>query len=461
MKSDCDVLVIGAGISGLTAAFALQESGLQVEVIDGADRAGGVIGTQFEAGYLYERGPNSILDTSPLINRLLERLGILDQRIDMNQRASRRYVLKRGRLVALPMSPPAFIVSPLFSPAAKLRLLREPFIQRARGDVEESVSDFVKRRLGSAFLDHAIEPFVAGIYAGNPDELSVRAAFPRLHALEQRYGSLLKGQLSGARERKAHAEQSKHIARSFSFANGMQTLTDALAAALPVQTARRAAGLRACDGGGIEIDTQSRETNLRIRARAVILAVPADAAAALVCSFAPEAAIGLNEIPYAPVASVARGYRRSQVGHALDGFGFLAPRIEKRRILGCLFSSSTFGNRAPSDSVLLTTFMGGRRDPALASAPGPAIEQIVSEELATLIGARGEPQLSAVTQWVRAIPQYTLGHLERVRRATQAEGALPGLFLCASWRGGVAVGDCIRSAHETADRITAFLHAPA
>ena len=460
MNSDCDVLVIGAGISGLTAAFALRESGLRVEVIDVADRAGGVIGTRFEAGYLYERGPNSILDTSPLINRLLEKLGLLEERIEMNPAAAKRYVVRHGRLVPLPMSPPAFLATRLFSLRAKLRLAREPFVGRAAADAEESVTQFVTRRLGRELLDYAIEPFVAGIYAGNPDELSVSAAFPKLHALEQRYGSLIKGQIAGARERAARKEQAKNTAKSFSFRSGMQSLTDALAAAVgPVQLERRAAALHRCDDGRIGVSTQSREGDTQIRARAVVLAVPADAAAALVSTLLPDAAAALDAIPYAPVASVARAYRRADVTHALDGFGFLAPRIEKRRVLGCLFSSSTFEGRAPPEQVLVTTFVGGRRDPELALQPDDDLERIVSEELARAIGATERPQMSTITRWRRAIPQYTLGHIGRLGRATKAESAMPGLFLCASYRGGVSVGDCIKSAHETAERIAAHCSA--
>jgi oxygen-dependent protoporphyrinogen oxidase len=374
-----------------------------------------VIGTQFEAGYLYERGPNSILDTSPLINQLLEKLGLFEERIEMNAAASKRYVVKHGKLIPLPMSPPAFLATRLFSLRAKLQLMREPFVGRASENAEESVTQFVTRRLGRELLDFAIEPFVAGIYAGNPDELSVNAAFPRLHALEQRYGSLIRGQIAGARQRQARKEQSKNTAKSFSFRSGMQSLTDALAEAIgPVQLERRAAALYRCDDGRIGVDTQSREGDARTRARAVVLAVPADAAAALVSTFLPDAAAALDAIPYAPVASVARAYRRSDVTHALDGFGFLAPRVEKRRVLGCLFSSSMFAGRAPSEDVLVTTFVGGRRDPALTQQPDDELERIVSEELAHLIGAKGAPQMSAVTRWRRAIPQYTLGHIERV-----------------------------------------------
>ncbi|HYC48977.1 MAG TPA: protoporphyrinogen oxidase [Burkholderiales bacterium] len=454
MRSDSDVLVIGAGISGLTAAYELQRRGLRVLVVEAAERAGGVIATVRENGFLYERGPNSILDTSPRIGALLDALGIRGERVEMHAAAARRYVLKHGRLVALPMSPPAFLATPLFSLRGKLQLLREPFVAAAHG--EESIADFVRRRLGSEFLDYAVEPFVAGIYAGNPDELSVQAAFPRLYALEQAYGSLIKGQIGGTRERKARGEPAKNIAKSFSFREGVQTLTDALAARVEVHTAHRAAALHAAGGEGIRVDIQSRNGGLEVHARAVVAAVPASAAGDLVLPLAPDAAVALNEIPYAPVASVARAYRREQISHPLDGFGFLAPRVERRRILGCLFSSSTFEARAPAGHVLLTTFVGGQRNPDLARGTTDEIDRTVSDELSVLLGASGPAELSVVTQWPRAIPQYTMGHLERLRRAAAAEEAMRGLFLSGAYRGGVAVGDCIASAYKTAERVEAY-----
>lgn len=448
MATDTDVLVIGAGISGLTAAFELQRRGLRVEAIDAAERAGGVIGTVRENGFLYERGPNSILDTGPLIGALLEDLGIRGERVEMKASAAKRYVLRHGRLIALPMSPRALVTTPLFSLRAKLRLLREPFIA-VEAAADETVAQFVRRRLGAELLDYAIEPFVAGIHAGDPDELSIEAAFPRLHALERRDGSLVKGQVRGARGKRA--------ARSFSFVSGMQTLTDALASRVRVDTARRAAALSRCEDGRIEAHIQSRAGDLRIRAHAVVLATPADAAAELVSTFSPDAAIALNAIPYAAVVSVARAYRRADIAHPLDGFGFLVPRVETRRILGALFSSSAFEGRAPADHVVVTAFVGGRRDAALAGEPVSGIDRIVSEELSALIGARAQPLTSIVTAWPRAIPQYTIGHLDRVRRAAAAQSALPGLFLCGAYRGGIAVGDCITSAHETAQRVAAHL----
>ena len=294
--------------------------------------------------------------------------------------------------------PAAFIATPLFSPAAKLRLFAEPFIARAPSEAEESIAGFVRRRLGREFLDFAVEPFVSGIYAGDPEQLSVRAAFPRLHALEQRYGSLLRGAILGARERRRKAGKSKSAAVSFSFRDGMQTLTDALAAALAdVQCGATVVQL-ARDPDGSYVITVDRaghaDLATTLRARAIVLAVPAYAGAALVRALAPDAAASLEAIPYAPVVVVASAYRRSDVGHPLDGFGFLAPAREQPRVLGSLFSSTMFEHRAPGDTVVFTSFLGGRRNPALIDAPDEELLQSVRYELERLVAARGTPLLT-------------------------------------------------------------------
>lgn len=453
MTLDTQVVVVGAGLSGLTTAFLLARRGIRVEVIEAASRVGGVIATEKHDGILYERGPNSALDTHPCIGELLDALGISGERIGTRTEAAKRYILKNGCLAPLPMSPSAFLRTPLFSLRAKLGLAREPFVAPASPQTEESITEFVTRRLGREFLDYAVEPFVAGVYAGNPDELSLSAAFPKLHALEQRYGSLLKGQFKGTRERALRAEKGKNAAGSFSFRSGMQTLTDALAQGLKdIHTSSRALRIRRRDDGALDVEV-SRETSAdRIAARGVVLAVPADATAQLLRDSTPDAAQALEAIVYAPVASVACAYAHHDIAHALDGFGFLVPRSENRRILGTLFSSTMFDGRAPAGMVVLTAFVGGRRQPWLAFEGEEVIANIVHAELAALLGARN-PAITAVSRWARAIPQYTLGHMQRLDRAGQAERDLPGLFLCASYRGGVSVGDCIKSAHETADRV--------
>jgi oxygen-dependent protoporphyrinogen oxidase len=457
MKIESDVLVVGAGITGLTAAFRLNQRSLRVRLIDASRRVGGVIGTQRAQGAICELGPNSILETNALIGELLRDARIEGERIEMNAQCARRYVVRDGTLVELATSPSAFLKTPLFSMKAKLRLLREPFIDRARADAEESVAQFVTRRLGTELLDYAIEPFVAGVYAGVPEELSVVSAFPKLHALEQRYGSLIKGHIFGVRERRREAASARHLAKSFSFRNGMQTLVDALAQPLPaVHLDTRAVALRSDSNGAFEADLEGN-LNGCVRARAVVLAIPAYETARLIASLSAPAAAALKAIPYAPVASVARIYARRSVAHALDGFGFLVPRIEKRNILGTLFSSSMFEGRASEDDVLLTTFIGGRRQPQLASNTTSEIDRLVDAELGALLGTAGAPRFSTVTRWPRAIAQYTLGHAQRILKIDEAERATRGLYLRGSYRGGVAVGDCIRSGHEAADAVTAYL----
>jgi protoporphyrinogen/coproporphyrinogen III oxidase len=459
MTLDTEVVVVGAGVSGLTTAYLLARSGVPVEIVEASSRVGGVIATEQHDGILYERGPNSALDTHPCIGELIAALGIAGERIETKAEAATRYVVKDGRLAALPLSPPAFLRTPLFSLRAKLGLALEPFVRPASPAAEESVTQFVTRRLGREFLDYAIEPFVAGVYAGNPDELSVGAAFPRLHALEQRYGSLIRGQIKGARERARRSVKGRNAARSFSFRSGMQTLTDALACTVnPVRLSSAAKRIERRDDGTLSVEVKGAADTVRISARVIVLAVPADTAAALVREHAPAAAEALNTIVYAPVAPVACAYARANVAHPLDGFGFLLPRVEKGRVLGALFSSSMFEGRASEGEVLITAFVGGRRQPGLAHESEEAIAALVQEELASLLGARN-PRRTAVTRWPWAIPQYTLGHAQRLAHAAEAERALPGLFLCGSYGGGVSVGDCIKSAHDTAERIGGYLRA--
>ena len=456
--STCDALVVGAGMSGLVAAYRLHKAGLKVQVIDAGSQPGGVIASVQRDGCLFERGPNSAMDTTPLIGELVEELGLQSQLRWASAASAKRYVVRGGKLIPLPMSPGAFFSTPLFSLGAKAGLMLEPFKAPSDPAVEESIAAFVRRRLGHEFLDYAIDPFVSGIYAGNPEQISVKAAFPKLHALEQRWGSLIKGQFLGAAERKRAKETAKNTAKSFSFDQGMQTLPHALAVALGgVQYQTRATRLTRDAQGVFTVHAEQQGQAVAWRARSVILAVAADAAAALVRPHVPDAAAAMDAIEYAPVATVASAYNTADITHPLDGFGCLLPGKEKRRVLGVLFSSSMFDGRAPQGVSLLTTFMGGRRSPELPSMPSDEIAALAHAEHGVLLGTRAAPRWQEVTRWPRAIPQYVIGHLGRVARADAAELALPGLRLCGSWKGGVSVGDCLRNGHDVGVATAAWL----
>lgn len=464
-----DVIVVGAGLSGLTLAFELAEHGHEVEVLEAALHPGGVIGShRREVGAgggeaLYEYGPNSAMDTSPRVNEMLHALGVHDERIDAQLAARKRYVLRDGRLMAAPSGPLSFLTTPLLSARSKWALLREPFVPRGPAGVDEDVAHFVERRLGREWLDYAVEPLLGGIYAGNPREISLAAAFPRLHALERDHGSLLGGALRGARAGRRAARSEGRVARqravSFSFRRGMQTLTDALALRVGrlICAARVESLWRDGDGTWV-VGVQRRGERFERRARAVVLAVPAYEAAKLVLPLAVDVAHALEGIVYPPLATVTTVYRRGDVRHPLDGFGFLAPRVEHPPVLGTLFCSSMFAHRAPVGFVTLTSFVGGRRNPELAQGSEQLITANVLRSNQRFLGA-GEPLFAVVRKWPRAIPQYTLGHAERLARVERLEATLPGLRFCCNWRGGVSIADCIDSGMSGADRVSAWLKA--
>ena len=456
-RSDVDVIVVGGGISGLASAWLLCQRGVQVVLLEAAARTGGTIATTRERGCLLESGPNSALETSPLIGSFLADLGISDRRIDPNPEARERFVVRQGRLHALPLTPFALLATPLFSTRAKLRILREPFIGRGAPDSEEPVAGFVRRRLGGEFLDYAVNPFVGGVFAGKPEALSLSAAFPRLHELERQHGSVIRGYLLEARVRRRDREKSKRTAPMFAFTDGMQTLPDALAQQLPRVEIRSEVMSIAADRGSYIVNASTPSGAHELRARAVVLAVPAYAAARIVMPFAPQAAAALAAIRYAPLAVVHSAYRRGVIAHRLDGFGLLVPECERRKILGTIFSSALFANRAPDELELLTTFVGGERQPELAQLDDADLADMVCLEHAALLGASARPEFVRVRRWSQAIPQYTIGHAQRIAKVEATERAYPGAFFCANYRGGVSIGDCIESAHRAFGDVAAFL----
>jgi oxygen-dependent protoporphyrinogen oxidase len=453
MTERVGVCIVGAGISGLTAAFWLREAGVEVVVLEKEMWPGGTMRTAREGGWLIETGPNSALETTPLIGAMTGRIGLPREYADPS--SNRRYILRDGELHAIPMSPGAFLRTRLWSTRGKLRLLKEPFIGRA--SQEESIAQFVERRLGREFLDYAINPFVAGVYAGNPEGLSVRSAFPKLYALEEKYGGLIRGMIGGARERKKRAETAKDRARMFSFRDGMQSLPDALGAYLEggIRYGVSVRSVRPLGDGarGFSVAWETAGGESRLEAEAVVLAVPAFAAAPMVAGWSADLPRALEEIAYPPVVEVFMGFRSEQVGRPLDGFGYLIPAREKRAILGTIWSSALFPGRAPDGHAAFTTFVGGSRQPQLAGRPDGEMREMVLSELRAIMRITGEPVLTRIVRWPRAIPQYRLGYHSTVERIERAEAAYPGFYVCANYRGGIAVGDCVINGEKTARRI--------
>jgi oxygen-dependent protoporphyrinogen oxidase len=453
------VVIVGAGISGLTAAYWLKKAGVDVLVLEQGATVGGTMQTLREDGWLVETGPNSALETTPLFGEMFEGLGILDQRVYANEKSNRRYILRDGMLHPLPMSPAAFLGSRLWSAAGKLRLLKEPFVGRA--EKEETIAEFVQRRLGREFLDYAINPFVAGVYAGNPEQLSVRAAFPKLYALEEKYGGLIKGMIKGAKERRQRAETAKDRARMFSFVDGMGTFPQAIARMLgdAVQTNTRVVGIERSDSSSWTVLFASQGRTDAVQAAAVIIATPAAHAAQMIARITPSLAEKLSAIYYPPVAEVFLGFRHEQIPRALDGFGFLIPAKEQRNILGTIWSSAIFPNRSPEGHAALTTFVGGSRQPEMCRLSDEDLIRIVTEELHAIMGVVGQPVFSKVLRWEKAIPQYNLGYLDIMSEVERCEAEVPGLFFCSNFRGGIAVGDCVMSGKRIADRVASLVRA--
>lgn len=457
MPSHTDAIILGAGISGLTAGFYLAERGFRVRLLEKSPRVGGSIRSERREGFLIEFGPNTVLETTPLLGELFQKLGIAAERMDASPQARNRYIVRGGMLHALPTSPLAFLKTPLFSTSAKLRLMLEPFISRAPADLEESLAEFVTRRIGPEFLDYAINPFVAGVYAGDPALLSVQSAFPKLHALEHDYGSLIKGAILGARKRKKSAETAKDRARMLGFKNGLQTLPDALHRALG-ESVTTCCGLRAIarTEAGFSVTLDTGEI---LRAPVLLSTVPAHAFASLPMEFAKPLAETLDAIFHPPVAMVFTGFAASPGGIERDGFGFLVPERENRQILGCIWSSTVFEGRTPPGGAGLTTFVGGTRQPDLARLGDSDLAALVLGELHSLMGITATPGLVAVQKWEKAIPQYRVGYGRTMDAMARFENDTPGFFISGNFRGGISVPDCVKQSHAMGGRIADFLQA--
>ena len=450
------VAIVGAGAAGLAAAYRLKRRGYRVVVYEATERPGGVIRTERRDGYLAELGPNSMSGAGGPVAELFTQLGLDATLVDAQREAKKRYIVRKAKLVALPTSPSQLLTTRLLSNGAKLAVFGEPMVEPGDSPMEESVATFVRRRFNQEVLDYVANPFIAGIFAGDPEQLSARHALPRLHDLEHTHGSVMKA--LGQMLRAGRAPNAPADPALVSFLGGLQEIPEALARELhpelrfkaPVSQIRR--GPR---GWTVSAAYQAAELY-----DAVIYAAPAHCADEVDLAFeSGDRVKTLASIDHPPVAVLALGFRREDVAHKLDGFGCLVPEVERRNVLGVIFSSTVFPGRAPEGHVLLTAFVGGVRHPDLANADLSTLTARVLDDLRLLLGVRGEPTFRAFHLWPKAIPQYSLSHGRFKEIMDDAERRNPGLALAGSYRDGVALGEVLTGAVQAAERVAARLGA--
>lgn len=458
------VVIVGGGISGLATAYALQTRmpSAEILVLEAASRPGGTIWSERLDGFLVEYGPNGFLDTKPSTVNLCRSLGLEPDLVPAGPAARHRYLFHGNRLFRLPEGMASFVTTPLLSWRSKLAVLTEPFRPAKTDDADESVDQFFRRRTTQEIAETLADALVTGIHAGDPKLLSMAAAFPRLASLEKQYGSLLKGMRQLARERREAARREGRPrssgSRILSFREGLRTLIETLRERLrsaPV-TGVRVRQVSFTPEGTWTVQAEGREA---WTADAVVLACPSYRAAELVADLDAQLAEHLEAIAYAPAIVVTLGYRRSDVPHPLDGFGHIVPQRLRADLLGSQWCSSIFPERAPQGCVVLRAICGGwnRRD--LVSWEDGRLLQAVRQHYRQTLGVVAEPVFQHLVRWPQAIPQYHLGHQDRVRTIEACAARHRGLFLTGNAYHGVAMNDCTEQAEITAERVAASLAA--
>jgi protoporphyrinogen/coproporphyrinogen III oxidase len=466
-----DVLVVGAGISGLTIAHELAiAKQYSVLVAEAQDRVGGAItSAKNDEGYLWEEGPNSF-QPAPELLRLAVQVGLKDELVLADGKLP-RFVFLNGKLNALPMSPPSAIASKVLTWGGKIRLAFGAIgFARPAMAGEESVDQFFSRLLGKQAVERLVAPFISGVYAGDPKKLSASAAFSKIFRLENNYNGLLAGAILSAKERKAQKLSDPNLPKVKagelgSFREGIKMLPEAIATKLRKQgtAVKQQWTLRSLEKQGdiyiSKFDTPMGEET--VTSRSVVLATPAYVTAKILQDYLPAASQALNEIFYPTVACVVLAYPKSEFAYDMKGFGNLIPRAQGIRTLGTIWSSSLFAGRAPEGWQLLLNFIGGTLDPALAKLSESEIIAAVHQDLKKTIlrpNTKAEPRAIAVHVWDKAIPQYEIGHLERLAAVETELQKSQGLYVSANFIGGVALGDCIKRSLQEAKKIDAFLN---
>jgi oxygen-dependent protoporphyrinogen oxidase len=454
------IVVVGGGITGLAAAQRLIELGqTNVTLIEASPRLGGTIQTEHRDGFLIERGPDSFISEKPEAVQLAKRLGLESQLIQTNEEYRRSFIVRNGRLRAVPegfqlLAPSRiwpFLTSDIFSFGAKARIAMELFLPRksTNGTQDESLASFVRRRLGREALERMAQPMVGGIYTADPETLSLRATLPRFLDMEREHRSLILAMLRQGQAQKSGTSGARY-SLFLSFDRGMQVLVDELASVkADVRLNTRVESLKFDRTWNITTNTGER-----FEAESVCLAVPAYIAASLLNG---SVAAKLNQIKYASTATINFAYKRSAINHSLNGFGFVVPLIEKRSLIACTFSSVKFSGRAPSGYALLRAFAGGALQPEVFALDEAEMAARVEADLRELLGITTKPLFIEVAKWERSMPQYEVGHLDRINEIENEVSKLPGLALAGNSYRGAGIPDCIRGGQSAAESIVTYL----
>ncbi len=466
------VVVLGGGISGLATAYRLRGRArarglpLELRLVEAAPRPGGKVQTLREDDFVCEAGPQGFLDNEPATLRLVDDLGLGSRLLRSNEAAARRFIYHRGDFHELSMDPLRFLMSPLLSVRGKLAVAAEFFRPPRRDGVEETVREFGVRRLGKEFTDVLLDAMVSGIHAGDIQRLSLPAAFPRIAALEAEHGGLFRGMIA---KRKAAGRGAKKTHRAVeagpggvlhSFDAGMQVAVDALATELGDEVlilGRRAVRMEPHEGGYRLFLKDSHAAASTLDADAVVLALPAPRMADVLATMAPAASVALGAVPVAGVHVVCLGYDAHQVGNDVRGFGTLIPRQEGLRTLGVLYVHATFTGHAPEGRVLLRAMLGGRHDPGANRLGDEELVALVRGEIEARLRIDGAPSFVRCFRWNEGIPQYELGHLDRVARARKDLAAHPGVFLTGNSICGIAFNACVAHSEEVAREVVGYL----
>lgn len=466
------IVIIGGGITGLAAANKLIElqppTQLSLTILESSPRLGGALKTKEHDGFLIEAGADSFISEKPQAISLAKRLQIEHRLIETNEQHRRSFIVRDGKLLPVPegfqlLAPTRFwpfVTTNIFSWRGKARMAADLLIKRrphTNGVNDESLADFVRRRLGREAFERMAQPMIGGIYTADPEKLSLRSTLPRFLEMEREHRSVIRAMWRQRRRTSATGVSGARYSLFLSFDRGMQALVDELTARVGqfAQLNKRAQSLRydsAANEWIIELNDLTR-----MNADFVVLAGPAYVAAGLLERADAELAGLLNQIPFASTATINLAYRRSDVPHRLDGFGFVVPFIEHKSILACTFSSVKFAGRAPADHVLLRAFAGGALQPEMIELEEEELVQRARNDLGELLGITAPPLFTVVEKWRNSMPQYHLGHLELVARIKDRAATLPGLELTGNSFDGAGIPDCIRSGEAVADRISSNL----